>query len=66
MNQVFIPVPTNRLPTQFEIQRAICNRQEQLQPTPKVEIPKMEYKSSLHPSVGMFNLLTKSIEKYLA
>lgn len=34
--------------------------------TPNITIPDMNYKSSLKQSVGLFNLLTRSLEKFIA
>lgn len=66
MKTILIEVPLRGNITPYEVNRQICNRLEQREPAPKVVIPKMEYKSSLKPSGGMWNLLNRSIQKYLA
>lgn len=43
MNTINITVRTDRLPTQYEIQKAICEREEAMMPYKAIEIPKMKY-----------------------
>lgn len=43
MQVVMIPVRTDRLPTQYEIQKAICEREEAMKPYKAIEIPKLNY-----------------------
>jgi hypothetical protein len=61
MNTILIPVRTDRLPTPYDVQRAICNRQEQLERRlyeyPEMTTPIPSWKTK---SYGLF----RSIERW--
>ena len=67
MKLINITVPSSGNITPFKLHRAIANREEYLEgfsiPLPKMTQPRSKVK--IEPSVGLWNLLSRTIERNL-